>query len=179
MAATATEAEITVKINQYIASGAGENIKYYFVNELYHDLNNAKLHKTDAAQLYLARYANAISASKLRNARSINGVAFDGTNDIIINRLYKPNGSESNIFVDENGVLNVNGVIIKNGDLNFIYTQNTPSNEWIITHNLAKYPSVTITDTAGNEMQGEVHHIDINNLKINFSAGFAGKATLN
>lgn len=65
------------------------------------------------------------------------------------------------------------------GDKNFVFTQGVPSATWVIQHNLGKYPSVTVIDTAGTEVEGEVQHIDINNLVLKFSAGFGGSATLN
>lgn len=65
------------------------------------------------------------------------------------------------------------------GDKNFIHTQGVPSATWVIQHNLGKYPSVTVIDTAGTEVEGEVRHVDVNNLVLEFSAGFAGTATLN
>lgn len=65
------------------------------------------------------------------------------------------------------------------GDKNFIHTQGIPSATWVIQHNLGKYPSVTVLDTAGTEVEGEVKHVDLNNIILEFSAGFAGTATLN
>lgn len=64
-------------------------------------------------------------------------------------------------------------------DKNYLHTQSVVSDEWVINHNLNKYPSVTVIDSAGNEVIGDVEHIDKNNLKIKFASGFTGKATLN
>lgn len=50
---------------------------------------------------------------------------------------------------------------------------------WNISHNLNKYPSVTITDSAGDQVEGEVHYNGLNSLTVSFSAPFAGKAYLN
>ena len=38
------------------------------------------------------------------------------------------------------------------GDKNYYYTQVTPKDEWIIEHNLGKYPSVTVVSSAGEEI---------------------------
>lgn len=65
------------------------------------------------------------------------------------------------------------------GDRTFHYTQSTSSDTWLVTHNLGKYPSVTIQDSAGSTVEGEIQYIDLNNLKINFSAPFGGFADLN
>jgi hypothetical protein len=64
-------------------------------------------------------------------------------------------------------------------DRKYRHTQNTPESTWNVTHNFGKIPSVTITDSSGNEVEGEVTHIDLNSLTIVFSASFAGYADLN
>lgn len=66
-----------------------------------------------------------------------------------------------------------------NNDKNYFYTQGVPSTDWTIVHNLGKYPSVTVVDTAGTEVEGEVRHIDVNTVQLLFSAAFAGNQTLN
>lgn len=53
----------------------------------------------------------------------------------------------------------------------------TTSSEVIITHNLGKYPALTILDSAGDEVRGRVEHIDINNAIVRFSAPFSGRVT--
>jgi len=59
------------------------------------------------------------------------------------------------------------------------HSQANASTEWTIQHNLDKYPSITVVDSAENVVYGAIQYIDKNNLKIIFSAGFAGKAYLN
>lgn len=70
-------------------------------------------------------------------------------------------------------------VTITSSDLHFEHDQSTPSSSWSINHSLSKFPSVTIVDTSGNEVEGDVQHTDNNNLTISFSASFSGKAYLN
>ncbi|NWJ94582.1 MAG: hypothetical protein HXX20_02270 [Chloroflexi bacterium] len=65
------------------------------------------------------------------------------------------------------------------GDKNFIYTQNTPSTLWTITHNLGKYPSISAIDSAGTQVFGEVKYLSLNQLTISFGWAFSGKASLN
>ena len=50
---------------------------------------------------------------------------------------------------------------------------------WTIVHNLNKFPSVTIVDSSDNIVVGDVVYINKNELKINFTATFSGKAYLN
>ncbi|SUN53075.1 phage protein [Streptococcus dysgalactiae] len=41
----------------------------------------------------------------------------------------------------------------------YLFEQVSPQTEWTITHNLIKYPSVTIVDSAANEVFGSVEYI--------------------
>jgi len=65
------------------------------------------------------------------------------------------------------------------GDRHFSFEQSLPSNTWVVTHNLNKFPSVTVIDSANTEVEGGVEFIDINTVQISFSAAFSGKAYLN
>ena len=61
----------------------------------------------------------------------------------------------------------------------FVYIQNTASNYWEIEHNLHKYPSVTVIDSGGTVVVGDVQYIDDDNIICSFSAPFSGAAYLN
>ena len=66
----------------------------------------------------------------------------------------------------------------------YIYTKSIAAGTWVITHSLNKYPSVTVVDTGGSVIRGEVVYNSINQLTITFfSNGSAiavdGKAYLN
>ncbi len=65
------------------------------------------------------------------------------------------------------------------GDKNHIHDQGVSSSLWNVQHGLNKFPSVTIVDTAGNEIEGYVEHIDINSYNITFNAAFSGKSISN
>lgn len=64
-------------------------------------------------------------------------------------------------------------------DKTFEFSQLIPAASWSIAHNLGKMPSVTIVDSSGTQVIGEVQYTDLNNLTLSFSAAFAGKAYLN
>jgi len=64
-------------------------------------------------------------------------------------------------------------------DLNYFHTQTVASDTWVIEHNLNKYPSVTVIDSAGNEIIGDVIYDDVNQVTLKFKGGFKGTATLN
>ena len=59
------------------------------------------------------------------------------------------------------------------------FNQMSPSNTWSIIHNLGKYPSVTVVDSGGTVVDGNVNYINDNTIEIEFSFSFSGKAYLN
>ena len=65
------------------------------------------------------------------------------------------------------------------GDYTFIHEQNTASDTWDICHKLGKYPSVTVVDSAGNEVTTDVQYIDKNNCIVTTNGKFKGIAYLN
>lgn len=66
-----------------------------------------------------------------------------------------------------------------NADKTFVFEQGSASDTWNITHNLDKYPSVTVVDSAGNEVIAEVTYTDTNKCVVKMTAAFKGKAYLN
>ena len=83
------------------------------------------------------------------------------------------------VLVDQSYYDIANFVLDATGDKNYVHTQATPSATWSIQHNLNKFPSVTSVNNSNIKMFGEVTYVDENNLTINFSAGFSGKAYIN
>jgi len=61
----------------------------------------------------------------------------------------------------------------------FTHTQNAASNQWVINHNLDTYPSVTVVDSGGNVVYGDVRYVSSNTVQLEFTAAFSGKAYLN
>jgi hypothetical protein len=61
----------------------------------------------------------------------------------------------------------------------YVHTQTVAAAVWTITHNLGKYPSVSIVDSANDEVIGEVRYTNTNQVVVTFSAAFSGKAFLN
>nr|WP_297394874.1 hypothetical protein [uncultured Peptostreptococcus sp.] len=64
-------------------------------------------------------------------------------------------------------------------DKNYTHRQIEANNIWNIKHNLKKIPSVTVIDSGGNEVIGDVKHLSENELTISFSYEFSGSAILN
>lgn len=64
-------------------------------------------------------------------------------------------------------------------DQTYVFVQSVPSTIWTITHNLNKYPSVSVVNINNVTMYGEITYLSPNQLQIEFSAGFSGKAYMN
>ena len=61
----------------------------------------------------------------------------------------------------------------------YTHTQTSASAIWTITHSLNCFPSVTVVDSAGSVVVGDVEYISANVVRVTFIAAFAGKAYLN
>lgn len=82
-----------------------------------------------------------------------------------------------------NGIGNIFVSKIKNevtiSTQTYIFEQGASSDKWHINHKLNKFPSVTVVDSAGNEIICEVQYTDLNNCILIMKAPFKGKAYLN
>jgi hypothetical protein len=61
---------------------------------------------------------------------------------------------------------------------NYTYTQASAASIWIIVHNLGVYPSVSVADSAGTYVDGDISYDSINQATLTFSSAFAGQAYL-
>ena len=59
------------------------------------------------------------------------------------------------------------------------HTQGAASSTWTVTHNLNKFPSVTIVDSNEEQIFGVVDYQSANTIVLTFSAAISGKAYLN
>lgn len=94
----------------------------------------------------------------------------DSRDTIIIS---KPDGSTKNLSVDA-----------LKGTPTYVHTQSQASATWTITHNLNKFPSVTVIDSGDSVAHGEILYNSANQLTLTFLQGgsgsaFSGKAYLN
>ncbi|SHI01328.1 virus ReqiPepy6 Gp37-like protein [Clostridium collagenovorans DSM 3089] len=64
-------------------------------------------------------------------------------------------------------------------DKTFICTQLSPSKLWRINHNLNKMPSVSVADSSGTVLMGDIRYIDSNNLELIFTTEVSGSAYFN
>lgn len=61
----------------------------------------------------------------------------------------------------------------------YVWETSVSSSVWEIPHPMNKYPAVSIVDSAGSLVHGDVEYISESMVKVTFSSGFSGKAYLN
>lgn len=87
-------------------------------------------------------------------------------------------GGFDNFFVTPSQIAALAEQEAGTGDKNFEQDFSDAS-QLDITHNLGKRPSITVIDSAGDEVEGDYSYPDFNNVTISFSASFSGKVILN
>ena len=99
--------------------------------------------------------------------------------------------STADVYVGTFDLVSANGVLVDQGvyglglftkghdDKNYKHVQGVSSATWTIAHNLDKFPSVTVKDSAGSIVIGEIEYNDTNNVTLTFSGAFSGEAYLN
>ena len=60
--------------------------------------------------------------------------------------------------------------------VSYIHTQGASSSSWVIHHNLHFYPNVTVQDSAGNIVEGEITYTNSDSLTVSFQTAFSGEA---
>lgn len=79
-----------------------------------------------------------------------------------------------------NGVVVTTGApAIISGGVSYRHIQSVPAATWTIAHLLGKYPSVTIVDTAGSQVIGDVRFLSQSTVQVSFSTAFSGEAYCN
>lgn len=63
--------------------------------------------------------------------------------------------------------------------LPFVFEQGVPSDTWVIAHNLNRFPSVTVVDSAGETWCITPTYDSPNQITVHFAFAFSGKAFLN
>lgn len=64
-------------------------------------------------------------------------------------------------------------------DKHYTHTQSTPAAQWDIAHGLGKEPSVTVVDSTGRVVVGQVDYLTQDAVRITFQSAFSGQAHLN
>ena len=65
------------------------------------------------------------------------------------------------------------------GATTYTFNNATPTRVWRIAHNLGRFPDVTVVDSAGSQVEGDVTYQYSNTLTVTFTSAFAGVAYLN
>lgn len=101
-----------------------------------------------------------------------NGYELNEIHDVLIT---SPTNGQALVFdgvtgLWKNGNANLSGV--------YTHTQGPASATWTIPHNLSFKPNVTVEDSGGGIIEGDVVYTDNNNLTITFTVASSGKAYL-
>ena len=67
---------------------------------------------------------------------------------------------------------------IAGGGFNYVHDQMTPAATWTITHNLNGYPNITVVDSSGRQVEGDVTYASANQVVVAFASAFSGKGYL-
>ena len=93
----------------------------------------------------------------VQGVAGIGGAAVDSTDDV-------PEG--------------VTNLYYKVERVSYTHVQGVASASWVITHNLHFYPNLTVQDSAGNIVEGEISYTNSDSLTVTFSTAFSGEAYL-
>lgn len=78
-----------------------------------------------------------------------------------------------------NNFAKIQQALVFKGITTYTHAQNSASSRWDIDHGLGRFPSVSIVDSAGSLIYGDVTYNDENSLTVTFTSAFSGKAYLN
>lgn len=110
-----------------------------------------------------------ISTVKLAN----HAVTFDKiATDSVANTINENTPSESKLTTESA----VKEFVM--GKVSYVHVQNLSKKTWTITHNLNYFPNVTVIDSAGTNVIGEINYTSSNVLEVTFSGEMTGKAFL-
>lgn len=106
---------------------------------------------------------------------SVSDTEVSSTVDIEASGFKTPTGLSTEFLMADGTVQSASGV----SDKHYEHNQTSASALWNVTHNLGKYPSVTVVDSGNSVVVGQIDHLSTNTLRISFRASFSGKAYLN
>tara|TARA_R100000541_G_scaffold56763_2_gene66386 strand:- start:1332 stop:2117 length:786 start_codon:yes stop_codon:yes gene_type:complete len=139
----------------------------------------------DAAMLTVSPGAEDNHVAVFTSDNNLEGTSdftYDGTTlDVtgqVLGTSIAIDGGLSTQYLMADGSLSI-GTGAGTGDLNYVHDQPTASATWTVAHNLGKFPTVAVVDTAKTVVLGDIDHTDINNLVITFNAAFSGYAYVN
>ena len=164
------------------ANGAGEGTAFSAITDLVISKENAnEVNVSEYLQFLASTDVKEVFIFQLDNTNNFGNYTITSLTDRI---------GETDFFDAQLTFLAGNGSLIdtkaygitkgtSNIDKTYVHTQSSASNTWSITHNLGKFPSVSVVDSAENLVLGDITYINNNSLTISFSATFSGKAYIN
>ena len=84
-----------------------------------------------------------------------------------------------NTFTIVTSVNGMTGDVVVDTDQTYIHNQTVASAVWTIHHGLHRYPSVTVVDSAGSVVIGDVSYLSDETVVLYFQGAFSGIAYLN
>tara|TARA_R110002167_G_scaffold190684_1_gene392997 strand:+ start:4187 stop:4894 length:708 start_codon:yes stop_codon:yes gene_type:complete len=185
-------AQLPYQFTSVVASGVGTMSLTSGGVSSFANLTSLKIHKDDLGGGDTVKFFEYLLNSDIMisqmNAPSIFGhykistYSVDSNNPNLYNINLNHIGSNGSLVNDYYYDI-FNFTLASASDKTFVFTQGVPATTWTIQHNLGKFPSVGVVDTAsvanGQLYYGDVKYIDSNNLTITFASEFSGKAYLN
>lgn len=92
-----------------------------------------------------------------------------------VNRIIKVDGETKFIAVGRQGPRGVDGV---SGNAGYNYVQSSPSNNWIINHNLGYKPVVQVFNSGNMEIECAIVHVSNNQVQVPLVSAITGYARL-
>ena len=75
-------------------------------------------------------------------------------------------------------VTNITAGAINAPSIAYHHVQGIVATDWAITHNLGFYPNVTVQDSTGTIVEGEITYTSPKQLTVHFQSAFSGNAYL-
>jgi hypothetical protein len=98
----------------------------------------------------------------------------------LITKLVAGNG----IVIDSTGIDSGTGIVTVSTDVanqqtqQITYIQSSPSDTWVINHNLNAYPEVVIIDDSGMKVMCDLYYDSANTVRVIVETALSGKAAL-
>ena len=72
----------------------------------------------------------------------------------------------------------INDALVTSNNNAYTHTQGVASDTWVINHNLNYYPNISIVDSGGTVVIGNITYTNANRITVTFSGAFSGSAYL-
>lgn len=161
-------------------------------NPAFSVIQGIQIHQEDLSEKNVSELYSALVGSQVVLQKADNQSKF-GVFNWNTSQITSPGSEYYNIglsFVGGNGTLEIDADYllsllmydiagISDKSETFVVNQADAASQWVINHSLEKFPSVTVVDSAGNVVYGQVNYVDENTVTVDFGASFSGTAYLN